>query len=103
MSDIPAPVHPVEHAHPGPLEYVKVAFALAVLTGIEVIAWYVKGLKSAIAPLLIVMSLAKFSLVGLYFMHLKFDTRLFRRPFTMVIILALIVYIVAITTLIHYH
>ena len=100
MSEVAA--HPVEHAHPGPLEYVKVAFALAVLTGIEVAVYYIKGLHGIIAPLLIVMSVMKFSLVGLYFMHLKFDTHLFRRLFSLGIILAIIVYIVAITTLIHY-
>ena len=102
MSDTTAAVHPVEHAHPGPLEYVKVAFALAVLTAIEVAVYYAKGLHGIIAPLLIVMSVMKFGLVGLYFMHLKFDTHLFRRVFLLGIILAIIVYIVAITTLIHY-
>jgi cytochrome c oxidase subunit 4 len=103
MSEAPAQVHPIEHAHPGPLEYIKVAFVLAVLTAIEVGVWYIKGLKAAVAPVLILLAVGKFSLVGLYFMHLKFDTRLFRRLFIMGIILAIIVYIVAITTLIHYH
>ncbi len=28
--------HAVEHAHPGPMEYIKVAFVLAALTSIEV-------------------------------------------------------------------
>ncbi len=49
------------------------------------------------------MSILKFGLVGLYFMHLKFDTHLFRRLLVMGIILALIVYTVALTTLFHYH
>jgi caa(3)-type oxidase subunit IV len=95
--------HLAEHAHPGPLEYIKVAVVLAVLTSIEVSVYYVRGLKGILAPLLIVMSIGKFALVGLYFMHLKFDTHLFRRLLVMGIILALIVYTVALTTLFHYH
>ncbi len=95
--------HAVEHAHPGPVEYLKVAFVLAALTSIEVAVYYMKGLKGVLAPLLILMSILKFGLVGLYFMHLKFDTHLFRRLLVMGIILALIVYTVALTTLFHYH
>ena len=49
------------------------------------------------------MSIVKFSMVGLYFMHLKFDTHLFRRVFILGIILALIVYTVALVTLLNYH
>jgi caa(3)-type oxidase subunit IV len=95
--------HVAEHAHPGPMKYVQIAVALAVLTSIEVSVYYVRGLKGVLAPLLIVMSIGKFALVGLYFMHLKFDTHLFRRLLVMGIILALIVYTVALTTLFHYH
>ena len=42
-------------------------------------------------------------MVGLYFMHLKFDTHLFRRLFVLGIILALTVYAVALVTLLNYH
>ena len=62
-----------------------------------------RGLKGVLAPLLILMSILKFALVGLYFMHLKFDTHVFRRLLVLGIILALIVYTVALTTLFHYH
>jgi len=106
MSDpmTPAPtVHAAEHAHPGPLEYVKVAVFLAVVTGFEVAIYYVKSAKGVLTPVLIVLSLVKFSMVGLYFMHLKFDTHLFRRVFILGIILALIVYAVALVTLLNYH
>jgi len=92
---------PVEHAHPGPLEYVKVAVFLAVVTGIEVGIYYLKGARSVLAPALILLSIVKFSMVGLYFMHLKFDT--FRRVFILGIILALTVYTVALVTLLNYH
>ena len=97
------PATAAEHAHPGPIEYVKVAVFLAVVTGIEVAIYYVKAAKGVLAPLLIVLSLVKFGMVGLYFMHLKFDTHLFRRLFVLGIILALTVYAVALVTLLNYH
>ena len=97
----PAPA--AEHAHPGPIEYVKVAVFLAVVTGIEVAIYYVKAAKGVLAPALIALSLVKFGMVGLYFMHLKFDTHLFRRLFVLGIILALTVYAVALVTLLNYH
>ena len=65
--------------------------------------YYVKSAKGVLTPVLIVLSLVKFSMVGLYFMHLKFDTHLFRRVFILGIILALIVYAVALVTLLNYH
>ncbi len=91
---------PDEHAHPGPAEYVKIAIVLAVVTAIEVAVYYVKGLPSgALSAMLLVMMVVKFSLVGLWFMHLRFDSRLFRRLFITGIILALAVYTVAFSTL----
>jgi cytochrome c oxidase subunit 4 len=104
VSDTTAtPAHAAEHVHPGPAEYIKVALFLAVVTGIEVGVYYMKGLKGILAPLLILMSALKFAMVGLYFMHLKFDTHLFRRLFILGIILALTVYAVALVTLLNYH
>src|SRR6266480_1075022 len=97
------PAHAAEHAHPGPPEYIKVAVFLAAVTGIEVGVYYMNGLKGILAPLLILMSVVKFAMVGLYFMHLKFDTHLFRRVFILGIILALTVYTVALVTLLNYH
>ena len=91
----PAPAH----AHPGPFEYIKVAAVLAAVTAAEVAVYYMSGLKSVMVPVLVSMSAVKFGLVGLYFMHLKFDTRLFRRLFAMGIVLAIIVYSVVLATL----
>lgn len=106
ITDAPTPTLPSQgaaHAHPGPMKYIQIALALAVLTSIEVGVYYVKGLKGVLAPLLIIMSIIKFALVGLYFMHLRFDTHLFRRLLVLGIVLALSVYTIALTTLFHYH
>jgi cytochrome c oxidase subunit IV len=89
-----------EHAHPGPAEYIKVALVLGVVTAIEVGAYYVTGLSDVVLSAgLLVMMVIKFSLVGLWFMHLRFDSRLFRRLFLIGIVLALGVYTVALVTL----
>src|SRR5260370_19427353 len=98
--------HAVEHAtgeqaHPGTAEYVRVAVILAVITAVEVAAYYVTSLpRSVFAGLLLVMMVIKFSMVVLWFMHLRFDSRLFRRLFVTGIILAILVYTVAFSTLI---
>ena len=86
------------HGHPTELEYIKIAFVLALITGAEVAVYYVESLGSLIVYVLVLLSLAKFSLVVLWFMHLRFDSRLFRRLFVTGIGLALFVYTIVLTT-----
>jgi caa(3)-type oxidase subunit IV len=89
-----------ERPHPGPGEYVKIAAILAVVTAIEVGAYYVTGLSDAIlSAALLVMMVIKFALVGLWFMHLRFDSPMFRRLFVGGIILALVIYTIVLVTL----
>ena len=89
-----------EHTHPGPAEYIRIAVILAVVTAIEVGAYYVTGLSNLVlSTLLIVMMVIKFALVVLWFMHLRFDSRLFRRLFVTGIILAGLIYTVVLVTL----
>ena len=89
-----------EHAHPGPGEYVKIAVILAIVTALEVGAYYISGLSDRVlSTALLVMMVIKFSLVGLWFMHLRFDSRLFGRLFVVGIVLALGVYTAALATL----
>ena len=80
--------HTQEHAHPGPLEYVKIAVILCVITSVEVAVYYIPALFDAIVPILLVLSAVKFSLVVLWFMHLRFDSRLFSGIFFGGLILA---------------
>ena len=51
------------------------------LTAVEVAIFYVTPLSYAIIPLLAVLSIGKFGLVVLYYMHLKFDSRIFSGMF----------------------
>ena len=79
--------------HPSPRKYVNVAIILAILTAIEVAASYITGLsETTLIITLMLLAVVKFAMVGLYFMHLKFDSRTFRRFFITGIILALSVF-----------
>ena len=55
--------------------YVVVAVILTLLTAMEFSAIYIRELTPILVPLLVVMSAAKFSLVVLFFMHLRYDAR----------------------------
>jgi cytochrome c oxidase subunit IV len=62
-----------EHATVG--TYVKVALVLTVVTALEVGVVYVRRLAPIVVPLLLAMSVAKFALVALFFMHLRYESR----------------------------
>jgi len=55
--------------------YVKVAVLLVIITALEVGVIYIRQLTPILIPLLVVMSVAKFTLVVLFFMHLRYDAR----------------------------
>lgn len=84
--------------HPSELQYVKIAAILGFITALEVGVYYIKSLKPLIVPVLLSMALVKFFLVAMWFMHLKFDSRIFRRLFVLGIILALIVFSIVLVT-----
>jgi cytochrome c oxidase subunit 4 len=88
------------HRHPQPLEYVKVAVVLAVITGAEVTVWYQASLHAVIVPILLVLSACKFCLVAMFFMHLRFDNPLFSMVFSGPLVLAMAV-LIALLTLFH--
>ncbi len=93
------PAH-AEHGHPDEVVYIKVAIILAVITAAEVSTYYIKGLKGfPLIALLLVMAVIKFTLVVLFFMHLRFDSPIFRRLFIVGVFLAIGVYLIALSTL----
>lgn len=87
----PAEAEELSH-HPQPKQYVVVALVLAIVTAAEVAIYYVSALEDVLVPMLIAFSLIKFILVALWFMHLRFDSRLFRRLFVTGIILAMVIF-----------
>ncbi len=89
--------HPGEHHHPTPLQYVKIAILLAVLTVIEVALFYINeaaDMGGWDAPLLIILAFFKFVIVVGWYMHLRFEDSTLSKFFTSGLILALILYAV---------
>ena len=89
--------------HPSDLLYVKVALALAALTALEVATYFwedIFGSKPSTMALVLTlfpMMIIKFVTVIFYFMHLKYDNPLFKRVFLFGLILAVIVFLIALT------
>ena len=80
--------------------YVKIAIALAIVTAIEVALSYTQDQLGALfLPLLLILMGIKFFSVVLYFMHLKFDNRLFSLMFYIGIVLAVGCYCVALASM----
>ena len=85
---------PPQGTHPTPITYLKVAFTLVALTGLEVGVFYVDALEPAFLPIFLILSIAKFVLVVLFYMHLKFDARFFSTVFIGGLLLAAAVAII---------
>jgi cytochrome c oxidase subunit 4 len=87
-----------EHAHPSEGMYLLVALFLAIVTGAEVVLYYVRLDFRLYAPLLGVLAAVKFATVAMFFMHLRFDSRVFRWFFVTGIVLAATVYMIVLLT-----
>ena len=91
--------HAPEHSHPSPVKYVGIAILLAVITGLEVALYYIPMPEALMVTFLMVLAVLKFTMVGAFFMHLKFDSPMLRKLFITGIILAGVVYTIALLTL----
>jgi len=75
--------------HPSPRKYVNIAVILSIVTAAEVAVYYISSLsRTVLVVLLAIMAFVKFALVVAYFMHLRFDSRIFRRFFVTGVLLA---------------
>jgi len=86
------------HEHPSDLQYVYIALFLALVTAAEVAVYYVKSFKGLLVYILATMAVVKFSVVVMFFMHLRFDSKVFRRFFVTGIILAMFCYVSVLST-----
>ncbi len=77
--------------------YVKVALILAALTALEVATYFV-DFGPFFMPVLLVLMCVKFFIVVSYFMHLKFDNKIFSFMFYAGLFLAIGVYAAALAT-----
>jgi len=73
-----------EHHHPTWQTYVKIGAILTAITVAEVWAYYIPSLVASrvFVPMLLIMSAVKFVTVVMFYMHLKYDHKLFRVLFT---------------------
>ena len=79
--------------HPKPVQYVKIALVLGVLTAIEVALYYTEDIVGVFTdPLLIILAVGKFVIVVGWFMHLRFEDSLINKFFTGGMVLALILF-----------
>jgi cytochrome c oxidase subunit 4 len=77
--------------------YVKIALILAAITALEVSTYYI-DFGPLFMPSLMIMMVVKFVMVASYFMHLKFDNKIFSWLFYAGLFLAIGVYIAALST-----
>ena len=77
--------------------YIKIAIILALITGLEVSTYYV-NFGPLFMPALLTMMVVKFVMVVSYFMHLKFDSKIFSFLFYVGLGLAIFVYCMALAT-----
>jgi cytochrome c oxidase subunit 4 len=88
------------HAHGGhasPGFYWAIGGVLTVITAVEVAIFYIPALSGVLVPLLLALSAAKFMLVVMFFMHLKFDSRVFSGVFLAGLVLAAFMTVALIT------
>jgi cytochrome c oxidase subunit 4 len=77
--------------------YVRIALILAAITALEVSTYYI-DFGPLFMPSLMIMMVVKFFMVATYFMHLKFDNKIFSWMFYAGLFLAIGVYVVALAT-----
>lgn len=86
-----------DHAHgdhPTPRLYVQIAVVLFVLTAMEFSTYFIE-FGAMTTPMLVILMAIKFVLVAGFFMHLKYDTRLFTRLMGVGLFGALGLYVIA--------
>ncbi|HZS88584.1 MAG TPA: cytochrome C oxidase subunit IV family protein [Chloroflexota bacterium] len=92
-----------ELGHPTALRYVQIAVILTVLTTIEIAVYYIHSLSKILIPILLTLSAIKFALVVLWYMHLKFDNRIFSALFLLGLIIGGSILIAMILLIRAYH
>ena len=77
--------------HPTADVYLRVGAVLVILTVLEVGVFYVPAFHPVLVPVLLVLSAAKFTLVVMFYMHLKADSKVFTFLFGAPLMLAAVV------------
>jgi cytochrome c oxidase subunit 4 len=85
--------------HASVSDYIITGLALALITAIEVALYYIELGQWTLIGILLFLSAAKFGLVVAFFMHLRFDSKLFTILFFGGFFLAIAAFTVALATL----
>ena len=82
--------HDVHAHHPTARTYIIVGAFLTLITVVEVWAYYIPSFVASpmFVPALLIMSAVKFAIVVMFYMHLKYDHKLFRALFVGPLIIA---------------
>jgi len=64
-----------QQSHPTVGAYLRIGAVLVILTVLEMGVFYVPAFRAVLVPVLLVLSAAKFTLVVMFYMHLKADSK----------------------------
>ena len=88
MSDTAAHGHG-EGGHASVGFYWMIGIVLAIITAVEVAVFYIPALQGVLVPVLLTLSATKFVMVVMFFMHLRFDSKVFSGVFLAGLVLAM--------------
>jgi cytochrome c oxidase subunit IV len=81
-----------QHGHPTVAQYVEIGVILAVVTAAEVALFFADIPRQVTVPSLLVLTAIKFILVVMWFMHLRYDHRMFTRLFVAGMAIAIVIF-----------
>jgi cytochrome c oxidase subunit 4 len=89
-----------QHEHPSDWLYIKVGLFLGALTALEVSTYFLEDASTTMLVVtLIPLMIIKFGVVCAFFMHLRYDNPLFKRVFVFGLVLAVVVYLSALSAM----
>ena len=100
MTTAPEPRRPdrtSDHPHVSVGTYVKIAVILTAVTALEFAVIYIRALTPILVPLLLVLSAGKFTLVVLFFMHLRYDKPILSTLFAGPLVIAVAIIVALLT------
>ncbi len=75
--------------HIGNTVYLIVGAFLILITGMEIAVAYIHAIRPVMVPVLIILGIAKFSLIALFFMHLHYEKWVLNTMFLFPLVIAL--------------
>jgi cytochrome c oxidase subunit 4 len=97
----PGAAHAHDGGHASVGFYWMIGGVLAVITALEVAVFYIPAMAPVLTPVLLTLSAAKFVLVVMFFMHLRFDSSILTGLFGAGLLLATLL-VLGLVILYHY-